>query len=397
MSASQFITISSISSTATLGPLPRIPLLVTRETVAGFDADPETGLYKINSTDYETFLTDNDTKYGLINALRVTFGQVYFYPYVYILSAPAGVTEEELIAANRDGRAWSFITYVDQYNGGGTGGPGDDDYFADLATIQAWGPATYEKLVVHTYSVEEVDGDLTLPAELLLGGSINEDSSFKTIVCNSQSQVDVVIGSPVYAYDNIALAWMSFCINGAAVSRSWGSLSDAHDFLLVSSDSYSTASRSTIENNSLAQYNGAKDRANALFVYDTQMNDDVNPPLTKQIETILAEYYINDYIYNKVHNTLQAAGQTGVPNDDAGIQTVLGIVRQGLNECTDLNLILTQENGAPDFSASALTAAQVTVLSPNWKTTGVWPAGVIKATIRAYSSAHYITINFAFA
>ncbi len=397
MSAAEFITISSVSTQGTLGPLPRIPLLVTRETVAGFTPDPETGLYRINSTDYETFIADNPTKYGLRNALRVTFGQIYSYPYVFILSSPSGVTEEELIAANRDKRAWSFITYVSRYQGGGNSGSEENDYFADLETIKAWGPASNEKIVIHTYSKEEESGTLTLPAELVLGGSINEDSNFKTIVCNSQSQVDTVGGSPIYAYDNIALAWMSYCINGGSVSRSWGSLSDAHDFLLVSADSYSNASRSTIANNSLAQYNGAKDRANSVFVYDTQMNDDVNPPQTNQLETLLAEYYINDYIYNKVRNTLQAAGQTGVPNDDAGIQTVLGIVRQGLNECFDLNLILSTANGSPDFVASALTAAQTTVLSPTWQETGVWPSGVIKATIRPYSAAHYITINFAFA
>ena len=397
MSAAEFITISSVTTTGTLGPLPRIPLLVTRELVAGFTPDPQTGLYRINSTDYETFITDNPTKYGLRNALRVTFGQVYFYPYVYILSAPDGVTEEELIAANRDARAWSFITYVDRYNGGGNDGSEEAAYFADLETIKAWGPTTYEKVVINTYSKEETDALLALPAELVLGGSINEDSGFKTIVSNRQSQVAIVGGSPVYAYDNIGLAWMSFCINGGAVSRSWGSLSDAHDFLLISADSYSTASRNVIANNSLAQYNGAKDRANSTFVYDTQMNDDVNPPLTDQIESILAGYYINDYIYNKVANTLQAAGQTGLPNDDAGIQTLLGIVRQGLNECYDLNLILSTGDGSPDFTVSAKTAAQVTVLSPTWQQTGVWPSGVISARIRRFAAAHYITINFAFA
>lgn len=397
MSAAEFITISSISTQGNLGPLPRIPLLVTRETVAGFTPDPQTGLIRINSTDYETFIQDNPTKYGLRNALRVTFGQVFSYQYVFILSSPTGVTEQELIAANRDKRAWSFITYVSRYQGGGNGGADEVAYFADLETIKAWGPASNEKIVIHTYSIEEDGGPIDLPAQLVLGGSINEDSNFFSIVCNSQSQVATVGGSPVYAYDNIGLALMSYCINGGSVSRSWGSLSDAHDFLLVSSDSYSNASRSLIENNSLHQYNGAKDRAGSVFVYNTQMNDDVNPPLTNQLETLLAEYYINDYIYNKVRNTLQAAGQTGVPNDDSGIQIVLGLVRQGLNECFDLNLILGTESGTPDFVASALTAAQTTVLSPTWQETGIWPAGVIKATIRPYSAAHYITINFAFA
>jgi hypothetical protein len=396
MSASEFITISSITTTGTLGALPRIPVLVTREVVAGFTPDSETGLIKINSTDYESFVTDNANKYGLINALRVTFGQNYFYPFVYILSAPSGVTQDQLSDANKDPRAWSFITYVDRYNGGGTGGAGDANYFTDLLTIKAWGPTTYKKVVINTYSIEEVDGEITLPEELELGGSIGSASGFKTIISNSQSQVAESGGSPIYAYDNIGLAWMSYCINGAAISRSWGSLSDAHDFLLVSSDTYSNTSRSIIENASLAQYNGAKDRANSLFVYDTQMNDDVNPPLTDQIEALLAGYYIDDYVYIYVHNALQAAGQTGLPNDNSGIQTLLGLTRAALNDCYDLNLILSKEDGSPDFSVSALTAAQVTQLSPNWKTSGVWPAGVISATIRRYSAAHYITINFAY-
>jgi hypothetical protein len=395
MSNAEFITISSVATQGTLGPLPRIPLLVTRELVAGFTPDPETGLYRINSTDYEAFIQDNPTKYGLRNALRVVFGQVYIYPYVFILSAPDGVNETLLNTANRDKRAWSFITYVDRYNGGGTGGSGEANYFADLETIKAWGPAPNEKIVINTYSKEQ-DGTLSLPAELLLGGSINEDSGFKTIVSNSQSQIDIVNGSPVFAYDNIGLAWMAYCINSGAVSRSWGSLSDAHDFLLVSADTYSQASRNVIANNSLGQYNGSKDRANSVFVFDTQMNDDVNPPLTDQIEARLAGYYINDYVYNYVRNTLQAAGQNGLPNDNAGIQTVLGLVRSALNDCFGLNLILAKEDGSPDFTVSALTAAQVTALAPNWQVTGVWPTGVISAKIRRSSAAHYITFNFAF-
>ena len=187
MSAAEFITISSISTQGTLGPLPRIPLLVTRETVAGFTPDPQTGLIRINSTDYEPFIQDNPTKYGLRNALRVTFGQVFSYQYVFILSSPTGVTEEELIAANRDKRAWSFITYVSRYQGGGNSGADEANYFADLETIKAWGPASNEKIVCHTYSIEE-DGDpIELPAQLLLGGSISEDSNFFTIVSKGSS------------------------------------------------------------------------------------------------------------------------------------------------------------------------------------------------------------------
>jgi len=126
------------------------------------------------------------------------------------------------------------------------------------------------------------------------------------------------------------------------------------------------------------------------------MNDGQNPPLTVQIETLAAVYYIEDYIYVLVHNTLQAAGQTGVPNDDAGIQLVGGLVTQGCNDCFALNLILGKSGGGGDFSVALLTAAQVTALSADWQTTGVWPAGVVKATVRPFSATHYVTISFAF-
>ena len=396
MSLSNFITIQSISSQGVLGSLPRIPVLVTRETVTGFTQDPITGLYTINSTDVAAFEAANATKYGLLNAFRVVFAQNYSYPFVYVLSNPTGIQSADLTKANARPRAWSFLTIVDRYQGDGTGGGGSANYFADLATIKAWGPASFQKVVVHTYSIEETAGSITLPSELVLGGTIGSDPAFKTIVSNSQSQIATVGGSPVYAYDNIALALLSYVINGPAIARSWGSLSDAHDFLDVSSDTYTSTTRSIIANASLAQYNGAKDRAGSVFVYDTQMNDAVNPPLTDQIEALTAGYYIDDYVYVYVHNALQAAGQTGVPNDDAGIQQILGLVRKALTDCSDLGLILAKADGSPDFAAGSLTAAQVTTRSANWQTTGIWPAGVVFATIKRFSAAHYITISFAF-
>lgn len=383
----EFITIQSVTTTGALPALTRSLLLVTREAVTGYTPDPETGLYKINDTDEDNFALENPSSLGLINALRAVFSQSYAYTYVYILSSPDGVTSAELNAANRDPRAWSIISLIDRYNGGGTGGD-PYPYFADLEVIKEWGPRTYKKVVLHTYSMEEGD---ELPAKLLLGGSINSDAGFKTIVSDSKS---VISSSEVY--DNIAIAWASYCINGPEVSRSWGSLSDAHDFAVIDGDAYSNSTRSAIENNSLAQYNGAKDRAGSLFVYDTQMNSDVNPPDTDQIEAVLAGDYIEDYTYILVHNTLQAAGQTGLPNDDAGILTLAGIVRSALKDCFDLNLILSKEDGSPDFVVGSKTARQVTQLEPTWKTTGVWPSGVISATVRRYSAAHYVTINFAF-
>lgn len=388
MSASEFITIESVATQGALPALTRSLLLVTRESVSGYSPDSQTGLIKINSTDYDGFVTANPTKYGLINALRVTFNQNYSYQYVYILSKPSGLSTSDLDNANRDPRAWSIISYVERYNGGGTGGSGSADYFTDLGMISTWGVRAHRKVVLHTYSMEEGD---SLPYELLLGGDINKDGGFLTIVSDSKSTLS---GNTVY--DNIALAWASYCINGPAVSRSWGSLSDAHDFELIDGDSYTNTTRATIANNSLAQYNGAKDRAGSLFVYDTQMNSDVNPPDTDQVETVLAGDYIEDYTYVLVHNTLQAAGQTGLPNDDAGILTLLGIVRKSLNDCYALNLILSKPDLSPDFAAGCLTALQVTQRAPTWKQTGIWPSGTVFATIKRFGAAHYVTINFTY-
>jgi hypothetical protein len=383
-----FITISSQATTGQIGALPRALVLVTRELVAGFTADPETGLYKINASDLAAFNAANSAKYGLLNALRLAFGQTYSFPYVYILSSATGPTTVLLDKANLRPRDWSLLTIVDRWNGaGGVADPAN--YFADLGVLKTWGIRSHKKLVLHTFSKEESAGVLTLPAELLLGGAINEDAGFKTIVSNSLTEI-----APTFdAYDNIAIAWAAFCLNGSQISRSWGSLSDAHDFLGISADTYSAASRSTIENNSLAQYNGRKDRAGSLFVYDTQMNSEVNPPSTAQIESILAEDYIDDYVYVYVHNAVNAAGFTALPNDDAGIQTLLGLARQALQDCYDLGLILSKEDLSPDFSIGALTAKEVTQISPTWQATGIWPSGVITATIKPFGAAHYVTIN----
>lgn len=385
---SDFITIESGTTTGVLGALPRAVVLVTRESVSGYTEDALTGLYKINKTDWTTFIAANSTKYGLINALNAIFNQSSTYDYVYILStASAALTSAMLDKANVRPRDWSFLSLVSQ-----TQGISDAvTYFADLLVMGTWATPAKEKIIVNTFSAEESGGVITIPAELALGSAIGSNNNIKTIVSNSKH--DIYGGN--YAYDNVALAWLAFCIN-SAVSRSWGSLSDAHDFAYVAADTFSISSRSLIANASLGQYNGAKDRAGSVFVYDTLMNDDVNPPLSKQIETLMAQYYINDYAYVLFHNTYQAAGQTGLSNDDKGIQKGLGTVIKALNDCHDLGLILSKEDNSADFTVKALTAAQVTVLSPNWQTTGVWPAGVYEATIKPFGAAHYVTLRFNF-
>lgn len=383
-----FINIESGSTTGALGALSRSVVLATREAVAGYTADPVTGLFKINKTDLNTFIAGNSGSYGLINALNAIFKQVYTYESVYILSTGAtALTQAMLDKANTRPRDWTFISLVSQHQGS----TDSLAYFADLSVIGTWAVPALQKIVAHTYSAVETAGLITLPSQLLLGGVIGANNNIKTIVSNSSHLISV--GNT--AYDNIALAWIAYCVN-SSISRSWGSLSDAHDFAYVGSDTYSIASRAIISNASLGQYNGAKDRAGSLFVYDTQMNDSQNPPLTKQIESLAAEYYIDDYVYVLVHNTYQAAGQTGLSNDDRGIQKALGTVVKGLRDCHALNLILSKSDNSADMSVAALTATQVTTLSPNWQTTGIWPAGVITATLKPFSGAHYITLRFNF-
>jgi hypothetical protein len=394
---SNFITIESSTTQGALGALTRAILFFSREAVAEFTPDPQTGLIRINSTDLETFITENPTSVALINSLTNVFSQNYSPDYVYVLSEPTGITTALLNKANKNPRSWSFITVVDQFQGDGEGATGGDTtaYFNDLETIGSWLTRPLGKLLVHTYSVEQADEDtvITLPTELQSGGSIRENTLIKSIVCNSRHQEDEYAD---YVYDNIAVSWMAYNLNGVAVARSWGSLSDSHDYEFVSADTYNQASRSLIENNSLAQYNGAKDRAGSAFVYDTQMNDETAPPETLQIETQTSIFFIEDYVYVYVRNALQAAGQTGLPTDNAGIQKVSGLVNQALKNCYDLGTILSKVDGSPDYSVATLTAAQVTVLSPTWQTTGVWPSGVVVGTIRPFAATHYITINFAF-
>lgn len=392
---SQFIEIISTTTQGELGVLPRAMVLVSRESVTGFDPDSRTGLIKINSTDVETFIADNPFSYGLNSALTGMFDQSPTYDFVYILStSAAALTSAMLDKANRDPRAWMFLNLVSQYQGGGNGGVDAATYFADLLTMGQWAVPGKEKIVVNTFSVEEIGGDpIVLPAQLQLGGSISLLPNVKTLVSNSQHAVGDI--SYITAYDNITAGWIAYCIKSAPI-RSYGSLSDAHDFAFYLEDTYSAASHSVISNASLAQYNGARDRAGSLFVYDTQMNDKVNPPITKQIESLVAEYSITDFVYVAVHNGLQQAGQTGLPTDNGGIQIVSGLVNKALIDLTNIGYILRKDNGQPDFSIATLTAAQVTALSPNWQTTGIWPSGVITSKVKLFAADHYITLNFNF-
>jgi hypothetical protein len=192
------------------------------------------------------------------------------------------------------------------------------------------------------------------------------------------------------------LAAIVHALYGGNIARSIGSLSDAHDFSGVDGDTYSAATRAYIALNSLAQYNGAKDQGDANFVYDTFLNDDVNPPASLQIETQIAIDYINDYCVITPRNALIAAGRTGVPGDYTGVMEVAALTRAALDTLWKAGAILSNEDGTPAFTLVTKSAAQIAALDPAWQSKGVIPVGAIVATIKPYGAIHYYTISFNF-
>lgn len=382
--ANQFLNITSQLTTGQTSGLTRSLLIVTREEVTGFTPDSVTGLYKITSSDLQTFINANPDSIALQDNMAIVFGQTYSYPYVYILSVPDGVTSDLLTKANARYREWSFITIADALQ---CSDPDTDwIYLEDVQTIKDWNLATNRKILFHTISLEEVDGAITIPPEFELDGDF-QTTRIKTVVSNTYKMYQ---GSNV-VYRNVALAILSFCINGIVLARSWGSFSDAHDLEVIEKDSYSNAVRADIENNGLAQYNDRKDKTGKNFMYDTLMN---SPDL--QIESLTSADYIEDYTYVYVNNVLTAAGATGLTNDDAGIQKFVNLIRQAIANCFANGLILGKSNGSADASVSFLTAAQVSAIDSTWQTTGVWVNGMFVARVRPFSAAHYITINFIF-
>lgn len=384
MSQNQFLNITSQITTGQTSGLTRSLLIVTREEVTGFTPSPVTGLYKINSTDFQTFQNANPDSVALIDNMDIVFGQTYAYPYVYILSAPDGVTSDLLTKANARYREWSFITIADKDQC-------SDEvtawvYLEDVQTIKDWNLATNRKIFINTISLVETDGAITIPVEFQLDGDF-QTTRIKTLVSDTYKMYP---GSTV-VYRNVILAIVSFCINGIVLARSFGSFSDAHDLEVIEPDSYTNAVRSDIENNGLAQYNDRKDKTGKNFMYDTLMN---SPDL--QIESLTSADYIEDYTYVYINNVLTAAGATGLSNDDAGIQKFVNLIRQALANCFANGLILGKANGSGDYSVSFLTAAQVTAIDSTWQTTGVWVNGMFVARVRPFAAAHYITINFIF-
>lgn len=384
-----FLTIDSVSVPGPISYLTRDIVLVTREAVAGYTPDVASGLIKINKSDLSSFKTQNPTSYGLIQNLDILFGQSRSKDYAFILSIPAGVASTDLDKAyEADKRAWVFLTFVERYQYGGTGSDPTSkaNYLTDFGIVAGWLSNDKQKILLNTLSLELI---ADLPPEFETGGTHGLNKWIKTLVSD-----DIFDMGGEDVYNNILMAIYGFCISDSRPARSWGSFSDAHDFSIIQADSYSSADKSSYLGNNLSLYNGDKDRAKSLFMYDTFMN---GSPDDLQIETRLAMVDIEDAGYVDVRNALQAAGVRGVPSDNSGIQAVSGIIEKSLDNSYARGLILSKGDGTPDYTLKTLTADQVTGLDPAWQSTGVWPGGVFEAKTKPFGATHYITITFIFA
>lgn len=390
MSNAKFITIASSVTTGLLGGLPRRIVFATREIITGYTPNVNSGLIAVTADMVTAFIADNPSALGTAQFLNTVFGGSIVPDIAYILPTGGGVlTNAMLNKANYYPRNWSILNVGSQTNG-------LDDaatYLADCKVASLWCTDSTEKIFIMSWSMED---DGTLPDELLIAGGSGEpgdlmtNSRTMTLVTNAHTEV-----SPgVDVYHNPLLAALVHALYGGSVARSIGSLSDAHDFTGVDGDTYSAATRAYIALNSLAQYNSAKDQGGANFVYDTFLNDDVNPPTSRQIETQIAIDYINDYCVITPRNALIAAGRTGVPGDYTGVMEVAALTRAALDTLWKAGAILTNEDGTPNYTLITKSAAQIAALDPAWQSKGVIPVGAIVATIKPYAATHYYTVAF---
>jgi len=392
MSNAKFITISSSTTTGLIGSLPRRIVFATREIITGYTPNAQTGLIAVTADMVTAFIEDNPTAYGTAQFLNTVFGGSIVPDMVYILPTGGGVlTSAMLNKANYYPRNWSILNVGSQTNG-------LDDaeaYLADCLVASAWCTDATAKIFIMSWTMED---EGTLPDELLIAGGSGDPGELltadrtMTLVTNAYTEVS----KGVKVYHNPLLAALVHALYGGSIARSIGSLSDAHDFTGVDGDTYSAATRAYIALNSLAQYNGAKDQGGANFVYDTFLNDDVNPPTTLQIETQLAIDYINDYCVVTPRNALIAAGRTGVPGDYTGVMEVAALTRAALDTLWKAGAILSNEDGTPAYTLITKSAAQIAALDPTWQSKGVIPVGAIIATIKPYAATHYYTIAFNF-
>ena len=386
MSASSFITLISQVTTGLLGSLPRRMVFATRETISGYTPDGNSGLIEVTEAMVTAFVAANPTAYATAKFLEVVYAQSAKPDKVYILStAGSALTSNMLDTANYSPRSWSFLTI-----GSVTNGLDDETTFlADCVVASDWCTAAKAKVFFHSFSM--VDGD-TLPAQLVLGGSLTTNSRTITLVTNAYDEIDEYTN----VYHNPLVADLAFVLYGGSIARSIGSLSDAHDFEAVDADTYSAATRAYIASQSLAQYNGAKDQGEAAFIYDTFMNDSVNPPTSNQLEAIIAIDYINDYCVVKARNSLITAGRTGVSADYPGVLEVASLIRSGLEDMWNSGAILAKADGTADYALTVKTLSQINALNPAWQSTGVFPAESIVAAIKPYRATHYFTVVFNF-
>ena len=392
MSAAKFITISSSTTTGLLSGLPRRIVFATRETITGYTADAQSGLIAVTSDMVTAFIAANPTALATAQMLNTVFGGSIVPDMVYILPTGGGaLTTNMLNKANYYPRNWSILNVGSQSNGL----TDSATYLADCETASNWCTDSTAKIFIMSWSM--IDGG-TLPDELLIsggsggGGALLTQSRTMTLVTNANTEVS----TGVYVYHNPLLAALVHALYGGSIARSIGSLSDAHDFTGVNADTYSAATRAYIAANSLAQYNGAKDQGGAAFVYDTFLNDNVNPPTSIQIETQIAIDYINDYCVIAPRNALIAAGRTGVPGDYTGVMEVAALTRNALDIMWKAGAILSNADGTPAFTLITLSADGILALDPAWQSKGVIPVGAIVASIKPYGAIHYYQIAFNF-
>lgn len=381
-----FINIVSQSTTGALGALPRSMVVATREAIVDYDPDENSGLITVTEAMLSDFSEANPDALGTIQFLETAFAGTVKDTKVYILStAGEALTSSMLDDANYTPRNWSFLSVASQTNGLDD----EETFLADCVVCSDWCTAAKKKIFFHSFSM--IDGG-TLPDELLLGGDLTTNSRTISLITNAYTTVD--LSSDVY--HNPLIASLCHVLYGGSPARSMGSLSDAHDFEGVDGDSYSAATRAYIAGQSLAQYNGAKDQGGSLFVYDTTMNDTVNPATTSQVESIIAEDYIDDYVTVFCRNALQAAGETGVEASMKGVSKLYSLVNTALEILWSLGVIQTNTANGPDYTLILLRKSQIDGLDPTWQTTGTIPIGSIVGQIRAYAAIHYATILFNF-
>lgn len=392
MSNAKFITIASSTTTGLLSGLPRRIVFATREIITGYTPNALTGLIAVTADMVDAFIAANPTALATAQMLATVFGGSIVPDMVYILPTGGGaLTNTMLNKANYYPRNWSILNVGSQSNGLTDA----VTYLADCKVASLWCTDSTEKIFIMSFSMAD---EGTLPDELLIAGGSGDPGALMTqnrtmtLVTNANTEVD----TGVFVYHNPLLAAVVHALYGGSIARSIGSLSDAHDFTGVDPDTYSAATRAYIALNSLAQYNGAKDQGDAAFVYDTFLNDDVNPPASPQIETQIAIDYINDYCVIAPRNALIAAGRTGVPGDYTGVMEVAALTRAALETLWKAGAILSNEDGTPAFTLITKSAAQIAALDPAWQSKGVIPVGAIVATIKPYGAIHYYTITFNF-